>query len=46
MATRGLGKKTKCAVAGAQLASGTTAKKTKSNAGAKLASKNCKTRSK
>lgn len=33
---RGLGKKTKCSVAGSQLASKSTAKATKKNAGGKL----------
>lgn len=46
MATRGLGKKTKCSVAGHQLASDSTAKKTKKSAGAKLGSKACKTKGK
>lgn len=41
MATRGLSKKTKCSVAGGQLASKSTAKQTKSKAGSKLASKSC-----
>jgi hypothetical protein len=41
---RGLGKKTKCSIAGGQLASNTTAKQTKKSAGAKLGSKNCKTK--
>lgn len=41
-ATRSLGKKTKCGISGAQLASGTTAKKTKSTAGSRLGSKFCK----
>jgi hypothetical protein len=39
--SRGLGSKTKCSVAGSQLASSKT-KSTKASAGAKLGSKACK----
>lgn len=41
MATRGLGKKTKCSVAGSQL-QGAKSKATKSKAAKKLTSKACK----